>query len=247
MHFICCKLTAIGWSHSLIITCNEITAKKQKQRSCSQLGSRTNTSPRRPVLFCMCRSSPAIKWRKNDFVIKSITRSWLKRCSFHCLWRRETISPRVILWAGIANKQAASGSNYCCMKLSVLEGNKISHGLIISHDTDEQDFTPTKQHKFSRTGLSVQLWIIYFYLDAWCFFNGVFGSNLVVKAATGQTKSLQIFLFGVVFFLLLFSLRTIAPLPHAFKTSVVYYHDQQTVRTRLAFLFKALLHNTKRL
>lgn len=31
------------------------------------------------------------------------------------------------------------------MKLSVLEGNKISHGLIISHDTDEQDFTPKYQ------------------------------------------------------------------------------------------------------
>lgn len=61
------------------------------------------------------------------------------------LWRRETISPRVILWAGVVNKQAASGSNYCCMKLSVLEGNKISHGLIISHDTDEQDFTPNYQ------------------------------------------------------------------------------------------------------
>lgn len=28
------------------------------------------------------------------------------------------------------------------MKLLVLEGNKISHGLIISHDTDGQDFTP---------------------------------------------------------------------------------------------------------
>lgn len=31
------------------------------------------------------------------------------------------------------------------MKLSVLEGNKITHGLIISHDTDEQDFTPKYQ------------------------------------------------------------------------------------------------------
>ncbi len=28
MNFICCKLTAIGWSHSLIIKCNEITANK---------------------------------------------------------------------------------------------------------------------------------------------------------------------------------------------------------------------------
>lgn len=27
----------------------------------------------------------------------------------------------------------------------VLEGNTISHGLIISHDTDEQDFTPNYQ------------------------------------------------------------------------------------------------------
>ena len=66
------------------------------------------------------------------------------------LWRRETISPRVILWAGIVNKQAASGSNYCRMKLSVLEGNKISHGLIISHDTDEQDFTP--HHREDKAG-----------------------------------------------------------------------------------------------
>lgn len=31
------------------------------------------------------------------------------------------------------------------MKLSLLEGNKISHGRIISHDTDEQDFTPKYQ------------------------------------------------------------------------------------------------------
>lgn len=52
------------------------------------------------------------------------------------------ISPRVVLWPGVVNKQAASGSNYCCIKLLVLEGNKISHGVVISHDADEPDFTP---------------------------------------------------------------------------------------------------------
>lgn len=65
----------IQWNHS-----------KWKERSCLQLSSRTKTHPpQRLILFCMRRSSSAVMWRKNDFVIKSITRSWLKRCSFHCL------------------------------------------------------------------------------------------------------------------------------------------------------------------
>lgn len=68
------------------------------------------------------------------------------------------INPKVVLWPGVVNKQAASGSNYCCMKLLVLEDNKISHGLVISHDTGEPDFTPKyrdakeprRWHRFSR-------------------------------------------------------------------------------------------------
>lgn len=80
MHFICCNLTAIGWSHSLIIKCNEIRANQSHAFVYSSA-----PSPQRPISFCIPRSSSAIKWRKNDFVIKSITLSWLKRCSFHCL------------------------------------------------------------------------------------------------------------------------------------------------------------------
>lgn len=38
-------------------------------------------------MFCIRRTSSAIKQRKNDFVIKSITWVWLRRCSFHCLPR----------------------------------------------------------------------------------------------------------------------------------------------------------------
>lgn len=42
------------------------------------------------------------------------------------------------------------------MKLSELEGNKISHGLIISHDADVQDFTPKYQE--DKTPQTQQNW-----------------------------------------------------------------------------------------
>lgn len=57
------------------------------------------------------------------------------------------------------------------MKLSVLEGNKISHGLIISHDTDEQDFTPNYQE--DKAAHMQQNWTFSPALNdvflAWCF------------------------------------------------------------------------------
>lgn len=167
MHFIYSKLTAIGWSHSLIIKCNEITAN-EKQRACLQLGSRTNTSPRRPVLFCMCRSSSAIKWRKNDFVIKSITRSWLKRCSFHCL-PCEGGKPLVPEWYfGQASSISKSPvgviiAAWNCRCWKVIRSHMVSLSPMtlmsrISHLTTRK----IKQHEYNRSRLLVLLWIMTF-------------------------------------------------------------------------------------
>ena len=71
------------------------------------------------------------------------------------------------------------------MKLSVLEGNKISHGLIISHDTDEQDFTP--HHREDKAAQTQQNWTFSTALNdvvlSRCFFN--LGG---VKAARGGNQ-----------------------------------------------------------
>lgn len=192
------------WNHS-----------KWKRRTCLQLGSRTNTSPPRPILFCMCRSSSAIKWRKNDFVIKSITRSWLKRCSFHCL-PCEGGKPLVPEWYF---GQASSISKppvgviiaaWNCRCWKVIRSAMVSLSPMtlmsrISHLTTGK----IKQHKHSRTGHSALLWMTSFYLDV----SLIWG---VWKRLEGETKSPQISLHGHVgtvcfqdlFFERMFQLRT---------------------------------------
>ncbi|TNN66917.1 hypothetical protein EYF80_022834 [Liparis tanakae] len=47
------------------------------------------------------------------------------------------ISPRVILWAAIIDKQAASGSNYRCRAVIRSQASLVSFG-----DADVADFTP---------------------------------------------------------------------------------------------------------
>lgn len=123
------------------------------------------------ILFCLCCPSPVIKWGKITLSLNpSLGVDWSGFRSIVCLVKEGNISPRVVLWPGGVNKQAASGSNYCCMKLLVLEGNKISHGLVISQDTDEPDFTPQyreaeePRHKdrFSSTTALAQIWQRFF-------------------------------------------------------------------------------------
>lgn len=73
--------------------------------------------------------------------------------------RWENINPRVMLWAGVVSKQAASGSNYCRMKPSVMGGNKISHGLIISHDTDEAFVSKYRENKAAQNVTGSELFV----------------------------------------------------------------------------------------
>lgn len=56
MHFICCKLTAIGWSHSLSIKCNEITANKSSALVYSS--ALTQTHPLGDLSYSACVAPP---------------------------------------------------------------------------------------------------------------------------------------------------------------------------------------------
>ncbi len=119
----------------------------------------------------MCRSSSAIKWGKNDFVIKSITRSWLKPCSFYCL-PREGGKPLVPEWYF---GQASSISKppvgviiaaWNCRCWKVIRSHMVSLSPMtlmsrISHLTTRK----IKQDRYNRTGLSVPIWMMSLYLD----------------------------------------------------------------------------------
>lgn len=163
MHFIFIKLTVIRRSHSLIIKCSEIVANK-RHVSCLQLHSRTNTSPRRPISFCMCRSAPAIKRRRNDFVIKSITQSWLKQCSFHCL-PCEGGKPLVPEWyfgqASSISKPPVgviiAAWNCRCWKVIRSHMVSLSPVTLISR-ISHLNIGEIKQHKCDGTGLPELFW-----------------------------------------------------------------------------------------
>lgn len=114
------------------------------------------------MLFCMRFSASAIKWRKNHFVIKSITRSWLKWCSFHCL-PCEGGKPLVPEWyfgqASSISKPPVgviiAAWNCWCWK--VIQSHMVSLSPMtlmsrISHLT-----TGKIKHKYSRSELSVLL------------------------------------------------------------------------------------------
>lgn len=58
MYFICCKLTAIGWSHSLIIKCNEITANKSHALVYSSALAQTHPLGDRSYSTCVAPPRP---------------------------------------------------------------------------------------------------------------------------------------------------------------------------------------------
>lgn len=132
-----------------------------KPRACLQLDSRTNTSPRRPILFCMRRSSSAIKWRKNDFVIKSITRSWLKRCSFHCLpceGGKPLVPQRYFGQASSISRPPVGViiAAWNCRCWKVIR----SHMVSLSPMTLMSRISHPSTRQISRTGLLERLWLM---------------------------------------------------------------------------------------
>lgn len=220
------------WNHS-----------KWKRRTCLQLGSRTNTSPRRPILFCMCRSSSAIKRRKNDFVIKSITRSWLKRCSFHCL-PCEGGKPLVPEWYF----GQASSISKPPVGVIIAAWNCRCWKVIRSHMVSLSPMTLMSRISHLTTGKIKQAqtrrnWTFSAALNdvvlSWCFF---FFNNLGVwKRLEGETKSPQISLHSHVgavcfqdsFFERTFQLRAPCTKYMPSQTSAVDHYDQRTAGTPL--------------
>lgn len=137
----------------------------------------------------MCRFSWAIKWKRNDFVIKSITRSWLKRCSFHCL-PCEGGKPLVPEWyfgqASSISKPPVgviiAAWNCRCWKVIRSHMVALSPMTLMSR-ISHLNIKKMKHHKCNRTGLSVLLWTMSFYLD------DVFGGTVKVATRGNQIVS----------------------------------------------------------
>lgn len=188
----------------------------------------------------MCRSSSPIKRRKNDFVIKSITRSWLKRCSFLCL-PCEGGKPLVPGWYF---GQASSVSKppvgviiaaWNCRCWKVIRSHMVSLSPMTLMRISHPNIRNIKQHNCSRTGLSGLLWNDVFLVL-------MFSLSLeVYKLLQRKSKLLQIFLHNHVYVVCRIFLWK--PLPTENNNTLaqstcsqVCYYNQQTDTNRILFI-----------